>query len=125
MTSIGTLFAFALVCIGIIVMRKKEPNIPRPFKTPFVPLVPILGAGVCLLMILWLGGENWLRLLVWLAIGFVIYFGYSIAYVTVSSRKKTEREFLERTAHTPSIFYFLPYSFIHLFLLSVLLFSPG
>ena len=77
MTSIGTLFAFVLVCIGVLVMRKKSPDFPRPFRTPFVPVVPILGVLVCMAMILGLGWENWARLLVWLAIGFAIYFGYS------------------------------------------------
>jgi APA family basic amino acid/polyamine antiporter len=78
MTSIGTLFAFALVSIGIIIMRKIDPDHPRPFRTPLVPLVPILAVLVCGAMILGLGKENWLRLVCWLAIGFLIYFGYSI-----------------------------------------------
>lgn len=77
MTSIGTLFAFILVCIGVIIMRKKEPNMPRDFKTPLVPLVPILGVIVCGAMIYGLGAANWIRLIVWMAIGFVIYFAYS------------------------------------------------
>jgi len=77
MTSIGTLFAFILVCISVIVLRKTEPNLKREFKTPFVPLVPILGVIVCLAMIYGLGWTNWLRLGVWLAIGLVIYFVYS------------------------------------------------
>ncbi|SEN17196.1 amino acid/polyamine/organocation transporter, APC superfamily [bacterium A37T11] len=77
MTSIGTLFAFILVCISVIVLRKTEPNMKREFKTPWVPVVPILGALVCFLMILGLGWPNWLRLVGWLAIGFIIYFGYS------------------------------------------------
>jgi APA family basic amino acid/polyamine antiporter len=76
MTSIGTLFAFILVCISVIVLRKTEPNMKREFKTPFVPLVPILGVLVCLAMIYGLGWTNWLRLLVWLAIGLAIYFFY-------------------------------------------------
>lgn len=76
MVSIGTLFAFVLVCIGIIIMRRTNPEVPRPFKTPLVPLVPVLGALICLLMITGLGLDNWLRLAVWLAIGLVIYFGY-------------------------------------------------
>ncbi|PUZ30485.1 amino acid/polyamine/organocation transporter, APC superfamily [Chitinophaga costaii] len=80
MTSIGTLFAFILVCIGIIVMRKRNPEIPRAFKTPWVPLVPILGAFVCLLMVVGLGLPNWLRLIGWLIIGFFIYFGYSVKH---------------------------------------------
>lgn len=76
MTSIGTLFAFVLVCIGIIVLRKTDPEANRPFKTPLVPLVPILGALVCLAMIFGLGWENWSRLIIWMAIGFIIYFIY-------------------------------------------------
>lgn len=77
MTSIGTLFAFILVCVSVIVLRKREPDLPRQFKTPMVPLVPILGIMVCLAMIYGLGWTNWLRLVGWLALGFVIYFGYS------------------------------------------------
>lgn len=77
MTSIGTLFAFILVCISVIVLRKTEPNMKREFKTPLVPLVPILGIIVCLAMIYGLGWTNWLRLGVWLLIGLIIYFGYS------------------------------------------------
>jgi APA family basic amino acid/polyamine antiporter len=77
MTSIGTLFAFILVCISVIVLRKTEPDMKREFKTPFVPFVPILGILVCLAMIYGLGWTNWLRLGVWLAIGLVIYFVYS------------------------------------------------
>jgi APA family basic amino acid/polyamine antiporter len=80
MTSIGTLFAFVLVCIGVIVMRKSNPNAQRGFKTPLVPFVPILGAAFCLLMIISLGIENWSRLIVWLLIGFTIYFGYSVKH---------------------------------------------
>ncbi|HUK31485.1 MAG TPA: amino acid permease, partial [Candidatus Acidoferrum sp.] len=77
MTSIGTLFAFVIVCIGIMIMRRTNPNAPRPFRTPFVPLTPILGILVCFAMMLGLGWTNWLRLVVWLAIGLMIYFGYS------------------------------------------------
>jgi len=77
MTSIGTLFAFILVCAGVIILRKTNPDMPRQFKTPWVPVVPILGIVVCLAMILGLGWPNWSRLLIWLAIGFVIYFAYS------------------------------------------------
>jgi APA family basic amino acid/polyamine antiporter len=76
MTSIGTLFAFILVCISVIVLRKTEPDMKREFKTPLVPLVPILGVLVCLAMIYGLGWTNWLRLGVWLAIGLIIYFTY-------------------------------------------------
>jgi len=77
MTSIGTLFAFILVCIAVIILRKTEPDLPRQFKTPLVPVVPILGILVCAAMIFGLGWPNWVRLFGWLAIGFVIYFTYS------------------------------------------------
>jgi len=77
MTSIGTLFAFILVCISVIVLRKTNPEMKREFKTPLVPFVPILGVLVCLAMIYGLGWTNWLRLAVWLVIGLVIYFAYS------------------------------------------------
>ena len=78
MTSIGTLFAFILVCAGVIIMRRTDPDAERPFKTPLVPIVPILGIAVCGAMIYGLGWANWMRLFVWLVIGFVIYFGYSM-----------------------------------------------
>jgi APA family basic amino acid/polyamine antiporter len=77
LTSIGTLFAFVLVCIGVMVLRKKEPNLPRPFKTPLVPLVPILGVIVCGTMIVSLKGSTQLSALAWMVIGLIIYFSYS------------------------------------------------
>ena len=77
MTSIGTLFAFVIVCAGVWVMRRKQPGAPRPFKTPLVPLVPILGIVWNFAMMYSLGWQNWLRLLIWLVIGQLIYFSYS------------------------------------------------
>ena len=76
MTSIGTLLAFVIVCVGIIVMRKTNPDTPRPYRTPLVPLVPILGVVVCFAMMYSLDWITWGRLIAWLAIGMVIYFGY-------------------------------------------------
>jgi basic amino acid/polyamine antiporter, APA family len=76
MTSIGTLFAFVIVCGAVLVMRRTNPNANRPFRAPFVPLVPILGIATCLLLMFSLPYENWVRLIVWLAIGLVIYFAY-------------------------------------------------
>ncbi len=77
MTSIGTLFAFILVCAGVWIMRRKHPEIKREFKVPAVGLVAILGILVCGAMIFGLGWTNWARLIGWLLIGFIIYFGYS------------------------------------------------
>jgi basic amino acid/polyamine antiporter, APA family len=77
MTSIGTLLAFVIVCIGIIIMRRTNPNAPRPYRTPLVPLVPILGVLVCFAMMASLDVDTWIRLVVWLAIGLAIFFGYS------------------------------------------------
>lgn len=77
LTSIGTLFAFVLVCLGIIILRKTEPNIKRPFRTPWVPLVPILGMIVCTAMIVGLPGETLFSALVWMVIGLIVYFTFS------------------------------------------------
>jgi APA family basic amino acid/polyamine antiporter len=80
MVSIGTLFAFVLVSIGIFILRRTDPTIERPFKTPLYYIVCPLGAAVCFAMMLGEKGDNWLRLLVWLLIGFFIYFGYSVKH---------------------------------------------
>lgn len=77
LTSFGTLFAFVLVCVGIWVLRVKNPDAPRPFKTPLVPLVPILGILVCSAMIISLGEETLLSAAVWMVVGLFIYFLYS------------------------------------------------
>jgi APA family basic amino acid/polyamine antiporter len=77
MTSIGTLFAFLLVCAGVWVLRVKRPELQRQFKTPWVPFVPIAGIVVCGAMIFGLGWTNWLRLIVWMVIGLIVYFTYS------------------------------------------------
>jgi APA family basic amino acid/polyamine antiporter len=78
MVSIGTLFAFVLVSLGILILRRTDPDLVRPFKTPIYWLVCPLGALICLFMIASEGVMNWTRLFVWLIIGFFIYFGYSI-----------------------------------------------
>jgi APA family basic amino acid/polyamine antiporter len=77
LVSIGTLLAFVLVCIGVVMLRRTAPDLPRPFKTPWVPAVPILGAVICLAQMVGLPWETWLRLLLWLVTGLVIYFAYS------------------------------------------------
>lgn len=76
MVSIGTLLAFSLVCIGVLVMRRTMPDVPRAFKTPLVPVVPILGIIVCFYLMYSLPAESWLRLLIWMALGVLIYFAY-------------------------------------------------
>jgi APA family basic amino acid/polyamine antiporter len=77
LVSIGTLLAFVIVCGGILVLRYKQPNLERPFKTPFFPAVPILGVLSSLGVMATLPGDTWIRLLVWMALGVVIYFVYS------------------------------------------------
>jgi APA family basic amino acid/polyamine antiporter len=90
MTSIGTLFAFVIVCGAVLVMRKTNPNANRPFRAPFVPLVPILGIGTCLLLMFSLPAENWYRLIGWLVIGLVIYLFYGRRHSVMS--RHTEHE---------------------------------
>jgi APA family basic amino acid/polyamine antiporter len=77
MVNIGTLLAFVIVCIAVMVLRNTNPEQPRPFRTPWVPLVPILGILFNGYMMYKLGWVNWARLIVWLVIGLVVYFGYS------------------------------------------------
>jgi APA family basic amino acid/polyamine antiporter len=76
LTNIGTLFAFVLVCTGIIILRKREPDRPRAFRTPFVPLVPLLGIGSCFYLMLGLPWITWMRFGLWLLVGLVIYLLY-------------------------------------------------
>ena len=91
MTSIGTLFAFVLVCGGIIIMRRTHPELPRPFRTPWVPVVPVLGIVVNILLMAGLGLSNWARLIIWLFIGLAIYFGYSRHHSHLRQREELAR----------------------------------
>ncbi|MCX8485585.1 MAG: amino acid permease, partial [Crocinitomicaceae bacterium] len=77
LTSFGTLFAFILVCLGILIMRKSNPELKRPFKTPLVPLVPILGILVCTAMIVSLDIATLQAAALWMGLGLIIYFTYS------------------------------------------------
>ena len=77
LTSFGTLFAFILVCLGILIMRKSNPELKRPFKTPLVPFVPILGILVCTAMIVSLDIATLQAAVLWMALGLIIYFAYS------------------------------------------------
>jgi APA family basic amino acid/polyamine antiporter len=91
MVSIGALFAFTLVCIGIIVLRKREPNLHRPFKTPWVPFVPILGVFVCILLMASLPVESWERLAIWMIIGIVIYLLYGKKHSIIRREARESR----------------------------------
>ena len=84
LTSMGTLFAFVLVCLGVLVLRKSDPDRPRPFKAPFVPVVPVLGIITCLGMMAGLDGATWINFFVWLGIGLVIYFSYGKRHSVLS-----------------------------------------
>jgi basic amino acid/polyamine antiporter, APA family len=83
LVSIGTLLAFIIVCLSVMVLRKSKPNIERPFKTPWVPMVPILGASICFIQMAALPIDTWLRLIIWMAIGFCIYFFYGVKHSKV------------------------------------------
>ncbi|HTO16948.1 MAG TPA: amino acid permease [Edaphocola sp.] len=87
MTSIGTLFAFILVCIGVLVLRKAEPNAPRAFRTPLVPFVPIAGVLVCFGMMAFLPFDTWIRLIVWMIIGMDVYLYFGIRHSVINNGK--------------------------------------
>lgn len=89
MTSIGTLFAFILVCLGVMVLRKTMPDAPRAFKTPLVPLVPSLGIFTCLFMMIFLPLDTWIRLIVWMMIGLDIYLFYGMRKSVLSGSLPT------------------------------------
>ncbi len=86
LVSIGTLFAFAIVCGGVLVLRYTRPDIPRPFRTPLVPFVPLLGIACCIYLMFSLPRDTWIRLIAWMAIGLVIYFTYGIRKSRLRSR---------------------------------------
>ena len=89
LVSIGTLLAFVIVCAGVWVLRKKRPDLPRPFRTPWVPVVPILGIAVCGYLMRSLPLGTWLRLIIWLVIGMFIYFGYGRHHSRVQQARLT------------------------------------
>jgi APA family basic amino acid/polyamine antiporter len=93
MTSIGTLFAFILVCIGVIVMRRSMPDAPRAFRTPLVPLIPILGVGTCLFMMVFLPFDTWIRLIAWMIIGLDVYLFYGMKNSHLNSKTVTSFDY--------------------------------
>jgi len=76
LVSIGSLFAFVLVCVGVVVLRRTAPDTPRPFRTPGVPWVPVLGALACIVQMVSLPLSTWERLIIWMALGLMVYFLY-------------------------------------------------
>ncbi|MDP4237894.1 MAG: amino acid permease [Bacteroidota bacterium] len=92
MVSIGTLLAFVIVSVGIVLLRKSEPNAVRGFRTPWVPFVPILGALVCFAQMASLPRDTWIRLFGWMAIGFVIYFTYGIKHSHARQNRKDNKK---------------------------------
>jgi len=78
LTCMGALLAFAIVCFGILVLRYKQPTLHRPFKTPFVPWIPLAGTIACVIQMIALPGVTWVQFVIWMAVGFLIYFGYSV-----------------------------------------------
>jgi basic amino acid/polyamine antiporter, APA family len=91
LVNIGTLLAFVIVCAAVLIMRKTHPEAERPFRAPLVPFVPIMGILLCLLLMFSLPGENWLRLGVWLLIGFGIYFGYGMRHSTLNPKNRAKK----------------------------------
>jgi APA family basic amino acid/polyamine antiporter len=90
LVNMGTLFAFVMVCAAVLIMRRTHPEAERPFRVPFVPLVPILGIASCLLLMFSLPSENWLRLFVWLALGLAIYFLYGRRHSALARLRDSE-----------------------------------
>lgn len=102
MTSIGTLLAFVLVCAGVLIMRKTQPDAPRAFRTPFVPVVPILGMISCIFMMVFLPFDTWYRLIAWLMIGLDIYLIYGISKSKLGGAEKSP-ESLRKSSRTVAI----------------------
>jgi APA family basic amino acid/polyamine antiporter len=86
MTNIGTLFAFVLVCLGVMILRYTKPDLPRPFRLPFMPIVPILGMLACLGLMAFLPGLTWIRFGVWTIIGILVYAGYGLKHSKLAAQ---------------------------------------
>jgi APA family basic amino acid/polyamine antiporter len=90
MTNIGTLFAFVIVCAAVLIMRRTDPDAQRPFRCPWVPVIPVLGIASCLMLMLSLPAANWWRLFAWMAIGLVIYFTYGMRHSILGNKLRRE-----------------------------------
>ena len=88
LVNIGTLFAFVMVCLGVIMLRRTQPTLPRPFKMPWNPLIPLLGTLSCGALMAFLPVDTWLRFLIWMAIGVGFYFGYSMRHSTLAAQAR-------------------------------------
>jgi len=77
-----------IVCAAVLIMRRKQPDAPRPFRCPLVPLVPVLGIALCVVLMFSLPAENWLRLFVWLLVGLAIYFTYGRHHSVLARRRE-------------------------------------
>ena len=86
LVSIGTLMAFTIVCISVVILRKTQPGLKRPFKTPFVPFIPLLGAFLCIVQMLSLPWVTWSRLIGWTILGFIIYFTYGLKHSKLNGK---------------------------------------
>jgi basic amino acid/polyamine antiporter, APA family len=100
LVNIGTLFAFVLVAVGVIVLRRTRPDLARPFRTPLVPLIPVLSVMASLWLMLNLQAATWIRFGVWMAIGLVVYFGYSVRHSGLASGGRRRRRPLGRVGVT-------------------------
>jgi APA family basic amino acid/polyamine antiporter len=87
LTNIGTLFAFVLVCLGVMILRVKDPGRKRSFRTPWVPFVPLMGIAMCVYLMLGLPWATWERFIIWLAVGMAIYFFYSYEHSNLRQKK--------------------------------------
>jgi APA family basic amino acid/polyamine antiporter len=90
MTNIGTLFAFSLVCIAVLVLRRSRPNHPRPFRVPFMPWIPLLGMAACLGLMAFLPALTWIRFAVWTVIGTLVYLAYGMRHSRLAARESTK-----------------------------------
>ena len=91
LVNIGTLLAFVIVCLAVLIMRRTHPDAHRPFRVPFLPWVPILGTALCLLLMFSLPSENWYRLFIWLACGLLVYFAYGRKHSVMAERRKAKK----------------------------------
>ncbi|MFB7755293.1 amino acid permease C-terminal domain-containing protein, partial [Streptomyces sp. NPDC056121] len=89
LVNIGTLFAFVVVALGVVILRHTRPDLPRAFRTPLVPFIPVLSVLASLWLMLNLPAETWLRFAVWMALGFIVYFVYGRSHSRLGRQEET------------------------------------